>query len=327
MAIFSEGGWTSPDCPVGISCICLAILCTVLNSLVFLHNYHKNKSVARSLYLCLSATDLVTAWVILVPYSVMVLKKEALVCADIPQNPCESDRNDVETLSENVSLFDKVFSVISQLMVFAPNHLTASLAITRYIQIKYPLRPLKIKTVIISILLSIIWHPAVVTCYFLSSSRFVKMKTQFAVIGSEEMPRLFNFEITWQIFSTIVFIPTAVLQISSIVSSLLTIYELIKSYITPIGVTPPPRRLNTKSTVRILVTNIGSVMAVACYVIVLAGDYKLKEDGEKRSRFGLEDEIKFLLGIQLIPAIVSTLNPVTYIVFSQGCSLRLIRPG
>ena len=327
MAIFSEGGWTVPDCPTGISCICLAVLCTVLNSLVFLHNYHKNKSVARSLYLCLSATDLVTAWVILVPYSVMVLNKEEIDCEDTPPDPCEPDKNDeIETLSENVSLFDKVLSVISQLMVFAPNHLTAFLAITRYIQIKYPLRPLKVKTVLISIFLSIIWHPAVVSCYFLSSSRFVKMKTQFAVIGSEEKPRLFSFEITWQIFSTIVFFPTAVLQVSSIVSSLLTIYELIKSYITPIGVTPPPRRLNTKSTVRILVTNIGSVMAVACYVIVLAGEYKLEEGGEKRGRFSLEDEIKFLLGTQLIPAIVSTLNPITYIVFSQGCSLRL-RPG
>ena len=101
MAVFSEGGWTSPDIYIGISCICLVVICTVLNSLVFLHNYHKNSSVARNLYLCLSATDLLTAWVILIPYSVDVLKEKELECQNSEEISCNEEyfkRSDVANL-------------------------------------------------------------------------------------------------------------------------------------------------------------------------------------------------------------------------------------
>ena len=278
MAIFSEGGWTTPDCPIGIFCICLGIFCTVLNSLVFLHNYYKNKSVARSLYLCLSATDLVTAWVLLVPYSVMVLKEEEDVIKCVEESPCSNlDKSDDE-LNEDVNLSDKILSVMSQLMILAPSHLTAFLAITRYIQIKYPLRPLRIKMVLTALNTSLIWAPTVVTCYFFSTKDFGKSDKQYAVIGSSSGPKLFGFEFTWKMFPTIIFFPTLILQFLAFGSSLLTIYELVKSYLTPIG--EAPRRQNTKSTVRILVTNIGSVFSLLCYTIVVTGDYESKNAGE-----------------------------------------------
>ena len=325
MAIFSEGGLTSPDCPIGIFCICLAVLCTVLNSLVFLHNYHKNKSVARSLYLCLSATDLVTAWVILVPYSVMVLKEEKDVIKCVEESSCSNlDKSDDE-LNEDVNLSDKILSVMSQLMILAPSHLTAFLAITRYIQIKYPLRPLRIKMVLAALSTSLIWAPTVVTCYFFSTKDLGISDKQYAVIGSSSGPKLFSFEFTWQMFPTIIFFPTLILQFLAIGSSLLTIYELVKSYLTPIG--EAPRRRNTKSTVRILVTNIGSVFSLLCYTIVVTGDYESKNANDETYDFGDGDQIRLLVGVQLMPALVSALNPITYIAFAHGCSLRLrLRP-
>ena len=315
MAIFSEGGWTTPDCPIGIFCICLAVLCTVLNSLVFLHNYHKNKSVARSLYLCLSATDLMTAWVLLVPYSVMVLKTKG------NENEAEEIISGTVLRAKNVSIYEKVLSAISQFIILAPSHLTAFLAITRYIQIRYPFRLLKIKMVLMALILSLLWAPSVVTCYFFSPNNFSKLLKQYAIIGSVEKPHLFNLEISWRTLPTIIFFPTLILQFLAIGSSLLTILELVKSYSTPIG--EAPRGRNTKSTVRILVTNVGSVISLLCYTTILAGNFVDRTD-ETNS---LAVEIRLLVGVQLMPAIVSALNPVTYIVFAQGCSLKLkLRP-
>ena len=319
MAIFSEGGWTSPDFAIGISCICLAVLCTVLNSLVLLHNYHKNKSVARSLYLCLSATDLVTAWVLLVPYSIIILRKEEIECIDNEETPCH--KNEDTIYNEEVNFSDKLLSLLCQTMTAAPSHITAALAITRYFQIRYPFRSLKTKMVLVAVFVSSIWQPAVVICYFLSPNKFIKIKTHIAVIGCEDHPRLFNVKMHWKIYSAISFVPTTVLQFLSIVFSLLTIYELVKSYLNPIG--EAPRRRKTKSTVRILVTNIGSILSLLCYTILVTGEYKKNKDVNKK--YIMEQAIRLLMGTQFLPAIVSAINPVIYMTFANGCSLK-VRP-
>ena len=309
MAIFSEGGWTSPDCPIGIFCICLAILCTALNSLVFLHNYHKNKSVARSLYLCLSATDLITAWVLLVPYSFMVLKKEEVKCMDN-----EDMMNKSTSIIKEVNFSDKLLSLLCQTMIAAPSHITAALAITRYLQIKYPFRSLKTKIVLMAVFVTSFWQPAVVICYFLSPNEFIKIKANIAVIGATTNPRLFNLQVPWRVYSTISFVPTGVLQFLSIVFSLLTIYELVRSYLKPIG--ESPRSRNTKSTVRILLTNIGSVLTLLCYTVVVTGEYSPSNDRE--NTHVMDQGIRLLMGTHFIPAVVSAINPMIYITFAHG---------
>ena len=321
MAIFSEGGWTSPDCPIGISCICLAVLCTALNSLVFLHNYHKNKSVARSLYLCLSATDMVTAWVLLVPYSVVVLKKEEVECMDKDRFPCHQNEdmmNKSTSVIKEVNFSDKLLSLLCQTMIAAPSHITAALAITRYLQIKYPFRSLKTKFVLMAVFVTSIWQPAVVICYFLSPNEFIKIKANIAIIGATTNPRLFNLQVPWRVYSTISFVPTGVLQFLSIVFSFLTIYELVRSYLALIG--EAPRSRNTKSTVRILLTNIGSVLTLLCYTVVVTGEYRPSNDGE--NTHVMDQGIRLLMGTHFIPAIVSAINPMIYMTFAHGCAFE-----
>ena len=59
MAIFSDGGTTFPDFFLFLLLVFIAVTSTILNSVVFLHNYRKAASIARTLYLGLSAIDLV----------------------------------------------------------------------------------------------------------------------------------------------------------------------------------------------------------------------------------------------------------------------------
>ena len=213
-----------------------------------------------------------------------------------------------------MTLYDKLLSVISQLMILAPSHLTAFLAITRYIQIRYSFRLLKMKIVLMALISSQFWAPYVVTCYFLSPNYFTKLQKQYAIIGSMEEPHLFNLKTP----PTIIFFPTVILQFIAIGSSLFAIYELVKSHLKPTG--QAPRRNNTKSTIRILVTNIGSVVTLLCYTIIVAGDFEASR--EDTGGFNFDVEMRLLVGIQLM-ALVSALNRVTYILFTHGCSLKL----
>ena len=62
--MFSNGGWTSPDIWLVLSIFLIAALSVVLNLLVFRHNYYKKRSIARDLFMVLSATDFVSSLVI-----------------------------------------------------------------------------------------------------------------------------------------------------------------------------------------------------------------------------------------------------------------------
>ena len=128
MAVFSNGGVTTPDLYIGISCILLVLLCTVLNSLVFRHNYLKKKtmSVARNLYLCLSATDLVSSWVLLGTYSVIVLKEKDEECRQSEEISCNDEYYKRVT---KAGLGTKVFTLIAWLAIHAPYHITGFLSI------------------------------------------------------------------------------------------------------------------------------------------------------------------------------------------------------
>ena len=207
-----------------------------------------------------------------------------------------------------LTLYDKLLSVISQLMILAPSHLTAFLAIyTRYIQIKYSFRLLKMKIVLMALMLSQFWAPSVVTCYFLSPNYFTKLQKQYAIIGSMVEPHLFDLKT----LPTIIFFPTLILQFIAIGSSFFATYELVKSHLKPTG--QAPRRNNTKRTIRILVTNIGSVVTLLCYTIIVAGDFEASR--EDTGGFNFDVEMRLLVSIQLMPALVSALNRVTYILF------------
>ena len=132
MAVFSDGGVSSPDIYISVSYICVIIACTVLNSLVFVHNFQKKSSVARNLYLFLSAADLLTSWVLLGASSVDFLKEKEEECRNSDEVTCNKD---YFKRVVDATLGIKLYSVISYTMSLSPTHITGFLAGTRFLQI------------------------------------------------------------------------------------------------------------------------------------------------------------------------------------------------
>ena len=80
MAIFSEGGTSVPDFPLMIFFILLAVIGIPLNLLVLRHNYRKNSSIARDLYIVLGTVDLLTCPIIGIGMAVGLWKQKDPDC-------------------------------------------------------------------------------------------------------------------------------------------------------------------------------------------------------------------------------------------------------
>ena len=317
MALFSEGGITSPDIYIGVSCITATVICTVLNFLVFLHNYHKRSSVARNLFLCLSAADLLTAWVILVPYSVQAFKERDEECQGMTSKSCGKE---YYMKYSEASLLNKLQSIVSYAMVIASCHITAFMAITRYCQIKHPFQPLKSKYILTAAFLSIVWGPIVLACTYLheislEKNKLYRINLQQVFLASD-LPQFFGIQFTWTDYTILVCGGTAILQIISILISLMTIFELIKSVIKPAA--EGGSRCNRKSTVRILVTNFGSFLTL---MVWLVGTIRGYEDDKRKIPF--DKCLNLFFSLVIVPSILSTINPIIYILFTNGWSLKL----
>ena len=320
MAIFSEGGVTSPDIYIGVSCITVTVICTVLNFLVFLHNYHKRSSVARNLFLFLSAADLLTVWIILVPYSVHAFKDKDEECRDSIKKSCNEE---YYKSYREADFWDKVLSVMSSSTIPGSTTITAFMTITRYFQIKDPLRPLKSKIIYAALFLSIAWGPLLLACSYLNIDAEINKLFSHnlqKVFLLAEKPQLFGQQLTWTNFLILVTSATFALQICATTLSFMTIYELFKSFIKPVAGGRPNR--NVRTTLRILIMNFGSCLYLVGTMIFCSTDY----DNGLASQ-ALEKDIVTLLAGTVVPAVLSTINPVIYILFAGGFSITFtIKP-
>ena len=101
----------------------------------------------------------------------------------------------------------------------------------------------------------------------------------------------------------------------------MTIFELIRSVVKP--ATEGGSRCNRKSTVRILVTNFGSFLTL---IVWLIGTIRGYEDDKQKVTF--DKSLTMLFSLMIIPSILSTINPLIYILFTNGWSLKLaVGPG
>lgn len=316
MAVFSDGGLTSPDVYIGLSCICLSVICSLLNFLVFLNNFRKKSSVARNLFLCLSAADFITVWVILVPYSFQAFKGKDEECRGSSEKSCNEDY--FKRFSD-AKMSNKLQSIVSFMMVIASCHFTAFMAITRHCQIKDPFRPLKSKHILTAAFLSIAWGPVVLACSFLHTNReenkMYSGNLQQVFLAAEN-PQLFGLQFSWRSFTFMVGSGTAVLQIFSLFVSSLTIFELVRSVIKPTAV--GRSRHNRKSTFRILVTNFGSFLTLLSWIVMVQRDFDQGLDN-----VSFKGCIYLLFSAVMVPPLLSTINPIIYLLFTNGCSLKL----
>ena len=319
MAVFSEGGVTSPDIYIGVSCICLLLLSTVLNSRVFYHNYRKHSSVARTLYLCLSATDLVASCVLLGCFSVDVFKMKEKECNNNTSTEC-TERYFWRRVPANFEM--RIYTVISFTMSFSPAHITAFLATTRFLKIKYPFLQIKLKYVIISLLLTLTWVPIIV-----SMAMFVKVEeSKCGPVKHSSNPFAWNycpeiFGVTTNsrgYFYTMIAVPVF-LQVGAMFASILNTYELIKVYLNPVSEGAGREENRMKSSLKILLTNLGSFIHVLMIAIVAGQTDALITDKIK-----VNVAVMYILFQTIIPALVSALNPIIYIILTPDCNFKLI---
>lgn len=305
MAIFSSGGITSPDVYIGITSILLGLLCTVLNPLVFVHNYRKKSSLARNLYLVMSTMDFLTTWTVLFPFAARVLVEKDAKCQENSDLSCNEEywkRN------RDANLWEMLFAPLTLLLLVAPTNVSSILAITRHLQIKYPFRPTSSMKVFGLLFLSFVWILTTSSVVVFNSTN-KPITTQFIGIASQNSIQITGVCISKLGYYSIIFSVTIMLQIISVVTSVLTIHELVNTADLVSSRSTSKRR----SSIRILVTNFGNIVmaVVMCSMILLA---------RPSENPNLLQAIITIIGVILCPCLMSTLNPAIYLCFISECS-------
>ena len=144
MAMFSDGGITSPDIWIVISIIIIALISIVLNPLVFRHNFYKKKSLARDLYMALSVVDFLTCIVLPVTFSIGIFRPKERQCfKDHNATFC----NDSYYRYKRAAIFsERLVGGVVWSLVLIPMVITSGLSISRWYKISFPFRVLNKKS-------------------------------------------------------------------------------------------------------------------------------------------------------------------------------------
>ena len=294
MAMFSEGGVSSPDIWIVISIIIIALISIVLNPLVFRHNFYKKKSIARDLYMALSATDLITSIFTATLFSVGILSpKEDQCFIDHNEKICKES---YYKYNRTATTAEKATGSTGWSLGFAPIVITAVLSITRWYRIKFPLRPLEKRTVWTILVTGI----SVSVAYFFwvmfkdSSQTVMSMAMQITIISEDD--NQFNYTIT--------LIAALVFTLSSNIASVFTVWSIATS--PEIQGNVEIRARKTRGAVRILLLNAGNV----AWSGLLVGMSLTNTDSEA---------YLIQMGTSMfLPTILSSYNPIVYVGLTKG---------
>ena len=311
MAVFSDGGVSSPDIYIGVFCICVALIGTLLNFLVFRRIYQRDSSVPRNLYLALSTADLLTVTVLLGSYSVRVLMMKEEECRNSEETFC----NELYYIRPRVAnLGERIFAIFSWTIILAPYQITAVLATTRFYQIKYPLHPLRGRKTMLALLITMLFNLVVVSWAMLDVRETDHEKpVTLPSLGYSwhTRPRVLGFQMSWLAFDLMVISLTVIFQVGAMVASILTVFELVKAHLQPASARKHDSR--TRSSARILITNLGSFILISaiCFMFL-----NTKYDNSVTT---VADAVTDLIISTILPALLSAINPVIYIIFTCKC--------
>ena len=319
MAVFSNGGATSPDIYIGVFCILTTIACSLFNLVVFKHVSGKKKSLATCLYLSLSVADFLTGWVITITYGISVLEEKVEECRNSTESSCNEDY--FKRLLEP-TLGQKLHSILCWIVCVAPSNITAFLAMGRFYQIKYPLRRIRIRRVMLALFVSLSPIPVVVGCAMLDVNK-AENSIPYRIPATNQAwnfhPSILGIRIDSMSFYLLIIAGTWVLEVAAISTSILTIYEIVKRRLMPVS--DERKGEKTKKTLKILITNGGNVVILVTMTIVAFNVRKGVED------ISLEDGIWYLMINTIIPSLISTVNPIIYITMTPKCTFRnMVRP-
>ena len=336
MAIYSSGGTTYPDFYICLSLFILTLISVPLNSLVIRHNLLKQPSIPRNLFLLLAVCDLSASVYISIDFSVGALAdKDIQGCmnSNLTREFCE----DFYLGSYmNATVTDRIRTAVRYGMTLMPCYITGLLAISRFFQIKYPLMNIVKGKVLVGILVfAQLYNSLVFILFFREGDEENSVVIVMPPLQSawSLSPTLFGHKVTILGLYMIIIFFVALLQIVAVLTSLLTIWEMIKVYKNPM--TEVAKKNSVSGSVKIMIANFGSfinisILCVKGYVSTLgfAGTdetltmkimFQYWEEAV-RSTPGYSNLITpFLISYTaIVPLALSTLNPVIYVLFTPG---------
>ena len=309
MAVFSNGGSTSPDIYIGVLCILTTIVCSLLNLVVFKHVSGKKKSLASCLYLTLSVADFLTGWVITITYGISALEEKVEECRNSTESSCNEDYFKRMT---SASLGQRVHTIICWIVAVSPSNITAFLAMSRFYQIKYPLRRPHIGRVMIALVLSLIPILVIISC-----AMFDIGDPHHFIITNQAWnynPRILGVRTDSMSFYLLMIADTWILQVGAISTSLLTICRIVKRRLKPTSGETKGKK--TKGTLKIVLTNGGNIAILVIMTIVA---FHVDASPDEVSWL---DGMWYLMITVVIPSLISTVNPIIYISMTPKCTFR-----
>ena len=286
MAMFSDGGITSPDIWIVISIIIIALISIVLNPLVFRHNFYKKKSLARDLYMALSVVDFLTCIVLPVTFSIGILHPKEQQCfKDHNATFC----NDDYYKYKRVAIFsERLVGGVVWSLVLIPMVITSGLSISRWYKISFPLRVLNKKSAEI-----IIFGISIVVLVVQIWNAHKNSPGEFKV--NIQTTSFINYESVngyLPLLMVVVFIST------STVASIFSVWKLVVSENVPGN--PELRNRRIKSALKILLMQVGNC------VIVVVTIGRLLTNPRSETSLMLHSLSCFL------PVLLSSYNPSIY---------------
>ena len=294
MAMFSEGGVTSPDIWIVISIIIIALISIVLNPLVFRHNYYKKKSIARDLYMALSATDFFTSIFICSVFSVRILSPKEEQC--FKDNNATFCKASYYKYNRTATTAEKVVGSVAWSLGFTPIVITAILSLTRWYQIKFPLRSLDKRTVrtILVAAISVSVTYLVWAMFKDSSKTMMSMAMKFTTMSAKRD----------EIYYRIAGMAGLILTLASNIASVITIWNIAKS--PEIQGNVEIRARKTRGAVRILLLNAGNLVWGGLLVTRLLTNIKS------------EAHVIQQMATSILPTMLSSYNPIVYVWLTKG---------
>ena len=299
MAMLSDGGFSSPDIYIALSIIFVALISISLNPFVFKHNYLKKKSVARDLYLTLSAQDFITSIVVSVNFVYGVLRPKEAQCA-ISHNTtfCETNYYEYE---RNATLSEKIVCCWVWYLNSIPLFTTCILAICRWYQISFPLRFLRRR--IVGVVLAVFWlfQAIILPVTLLNDS------PEKPTIMAIRIQTAWNFR-TNRILkvSQLQFEDILLISLTSIalLTSMLTIRKIFKSQ--ALQENEERRKKKMKSTLKIGVLNLGNVAFIGVLLSLT-----LSENDTRKNMY-------LQTICTLLPILQSSFNPAVYTMMTNN---------
>ena len=266
-------------------------------------NFRKASSVAKNLFLGLAVADLATCLVVPIHTAYHLFGR------DIDETFSPS--------TQTISTLEIAVGVFVWAAALAPCAFTGFLSITRYHQIRYPLKAIREKLVYSLVFLAIIFKPAILILVFAPDPDYVKFIPLSVNIwlAADDCHDYKLYGFLPMTHTLLYYLSTAVpllTQVAAVTASILTIIELGRNYLKPMSSSTKNKSL--KGSIKILLANTGSVLLLV-FMLLSASSV---EGGPGDEKTGKRGEWTVFMAAVVSPVLSSFLNPLIYIILTPS---------